>query len=54
MRRFAVALVAVLLLAGCGGGDPDAQFNGRKLDKPYDVPDIALTATDGGVLLAGQ
>ena len=29
------------------GGDPDAQFNGRKLDQPYDVPDVALTATDG-------
>ena len=39
--------MALLLLAGCGGGDPDAQFNGRKLDKPYDVPDVALTATDG-------
>ncbi len=39
--------MALLLLTGCGGGDPDAQFNGRKLDEPYDVPDVALTATDG-------
>jgi protein SCO1/2 len=36
----------LLFLAGCGD-DPAAQFNGRKLDKPYDVPDVSLTATDG-------
>ena len=47
MRRSVLALAALLLLvAGCGD-DPKSQFNGRKLDKPYDVPDIALTATDG-------
>ena len=26
---------------------PRPQFNGRVLDQPYDVPDVALTATDG-------
>jgi protein SCO1 len=47
VRRTLVLIVALLLLTGCGGGDPVAQFNGRQLDQPYDVPDVALTATDG-------
>lgn len=46
MRRWVLALCGLVLVAGCGD-DPDAQFNGRVLDQPYDVPDIALTATDG-------
>jgi len=41
-----VAAIGLLVVAGCGD-DPDARFNGRVLDQPYDVPDIALTATDG-------
>jgi protein SCO1/2 len=40
------ALLGLLLLAGCGD-DPEAQFNGRVLDNPYEVPETALTATDG-------
>ena len=48
MRKLAaLALAGLLLVAGCSDDDPEAQFNGRVLDKPYDVPDIALTATDG-------
>jgi protein SCO1 len=47
VRKTLATLVGLLLLTGCGGGDPEAQFNGRKLDQPYDVPDVALTATDG-------
>ena len=46
MRKFVLVLAGLLLVAGCGD-DPDAQFNGRILDQPYDVPDVALTATDG-------
>ena len=45
-RTWLAALAAVLLLAGCGG-DPEAQFNGTVLDHPYDVPDLALTSTEG-------
>jgi protein SCO1/2 len=46
VRRFVLLLAGLLLVAGCGD-DPAAQFNGRELDKPYDVPDVSLTATDG-------
>jgi protein SCO1/2 len=46
VRRFLLALCALVLLAGCSD-DPDAQFNGRRLDQPYAVPDVELTATDG-------
>jgi len=46
VRRFALALVGLLLVAGCGD-DPEATFTGRVLDRPYDVPDVSLTATDG-------
>ena len=46
MRRLALALVGLLLVAGCSD-DPEAEFNGRVLEQPYDVPDVALTATDG-------
>src|ERR1044072_8745294 len=41
-----LALCALMLMAG-RGDEPEAQFNGRRLDKPYDAPDIELTATDG-------
>jgi protein SCO1 len=47
VRKTLALLVGLLVLTGCGGGDPDAQFNGRRLDQPYTVPDVALTATDG-------
>lgn len=46
MRRLLLALCGLVLLAGCGD-DADAQFNGRVLDQPYDVPDIELTTTGG-------
>lgn len=46
MRRFVVALCALFLLVSCGD-DPDAQFNGRRLDHPYAAPAAELTATDG-------
>ncbi len=46
VRRWVAALAFVLLAAGCGD-DPEAHFNGRVLDRPYDVPDVSLTATDG-------
>lgn len=48
MRRSAAALVGFLLLvlAGCGD-DPEAEFNGRRLDKPFDAPAAALTTTGG-------
>ena len=46
MRRFALLIAGLLLVAGCGD-DPKAQFNGRILDKPYEVPDVALTTTGG-------
>jgi protein SCO1/2 len=41
-----VALCALVLLAGCGDDSP-ATFTGQRLDHPFTVPDIALTATDG-------
>jgi protein SCO1/2 len=48
VRRTLLALGTVLvLLAGCGDDEADRPFSGRVLDAPYDVPDIALTATDG-------
>jgi protein SCO1/2 len=47
VRSHALALaLGGLLLAGCGG-DPEAQFNGTRLDHPYAVPETTLTATDG-------
>jgi len=46
VRRFLLALCALVLLAGCGD-DPAAEFNGRRLDQPFAVPDVELTATDG-------
>jgi protein SCO1/2 len=46
VRRLALALAGLLLVAGCSD-DPEAEFNGRVLEQPYDVPDVALTATDG-------
>lgn len=42
--RIAVALALGLFLTACGG---PAGFTGARLDRPYDVPDVALTATDG-------
>lgn len=51
MRRtlaLALGLVLALLLTACGGdGDAGARFSGRVLEDPYDVPDIALTSTEG-------
>lgn len=51
MRRtlaLALGLVLALLLTACGGdGDAGTRFSGRVLEDPYDVPDIALTSTEG-------
>ena len=49
MRRtlLAAGLLAVGLLAGCGGDEPDAAFAGAVLDQQYDVPDTPLTDTEG-------
>lgn len=40
-----VALTSLVLLAGCGGGDPE--FHGIVLDTPYVVPQTPLTDTGG-------
>ncbi|MBS43124.1 MAG: electron transport protein SCO1/SenC [Nocardioides sp.] len=42
----AVALVAVVALAGCGS-DEEAPFSGTVLTSPYQVPDVDFTDTDG-------
>lgn len=39
-------LAAASSLVACGGDDP-AEFTGRQLENPWQVPDVALTATDG-------
>ena len=46
-RALAGAL-AVVLLAGCGGGAPEeGDLSGAVLDQPYVVPDTPLTDTEG-------
>jgi protein SCO1 len=48
LTRVAALLLALALLAGCGADESAAGgFHGAVLDQPYDVPDTALTATDG-------
>jgi protein SCO1/2 len=47
VRKALAALLALLVLAGCGGDDQAADFHGKVLDNPYDVPDTALTDTEG-------
>lgn len=47
MRSALVALVALVLLAGCGGGDDPTEFHGIVLDQPYAVSPTPLTDTDG-------
>ncbi|THV18580.1 SCO family protein [Nocardioides caeni] len=39
-------VLMALVLSGCGE-ESSGEFVGNRLDQPYDVPDIALTATDG-------
>jgi protein SCO1 len=48
VRRFAATatVLGLLVLTGCGD-DPEAAFNGTRLDEPYGVPVTALTDTDG-------
>ncbi|WP_134738846.1 SCO family protein [Nocardioides sp. 503] len=49
MRSKLVLLPLVLLLlvlTACGGDEP-SEFSGSTLENPYQVPDIALTDTDG-------
>jgi protein SCO1/2 len=46
VRRGIATLLALLVLSACGS-DPDVKFNGKVLDHPYQVPDVALTDTDG-------
>ncbi|GEP37193.1 SCO family protein [Nocardioides psychrotolerans] len=44
----AAALLTVLVASGCGGGaSADDGFNGKALDNPLPVPDIALSDTSG-------
>jgi len=57
--RVLVALLALLVLAACGSGDPegpavtgittsdDDGYNGVLLERKYDVPSIPLTDTEG-------
>ena len=49
MRRAVVAatLLAIGLLAGCGGDEPDAEFHGAVLEQQYVVPATPLTDTSG-------
>ncbi len=66
MARAALAAVLLLLLTACGSsGDPDTPavittsqddgYHGVLLDRPYDVPSLELTDTDGKPFdLAGQ
>ncbi|MCW2842418.1 MAG: hypothetical protein JWN22_334 [Nocardioides sp.] len=46
MRRAVLALLALVLLAGCGNDDP-GEFHGAVLEQPYTVPTTPLTDTDG-------
>lgn len=48
MRRalsVVAAVLALVVLAGCAG-EPQ-EFTGRRLENPFQAPDIALTDTDG-------
>jgi protein SCO1/2 len=45
VRSVLACLLGVVMLAACGG-DPEAQFNGTRLENPYAVPDMPLTDTD--------
>jgi protein SCO1/2 len=46
VRRAVLALLALVLLAGCGNDDP-GEFHGAVLEQPYTVPTTPLTDTDG-------
>jgi protein SCO1/2 len=46
LRKAIAVLLALLVLSACGS-DPDVEFHGKVLDNPYQVPDTALTDTDG-------
>lgn len=44
----ALLLLALTVLTACGGGSGgSATFTGARLDQPYAVPEVELTATDG-------
>ncbi len=43
----AVLGVVLLALSACSGSSASEPFAGRVLDSPYQVPDVALTDTDG-------
>ena len=45
--RAAAGVVAVVVLAGCGGPPSEADLSGAVLTEPYVVPDTALTDTGG-------
>jgi protein SCO1/2 len=48
VRKTLAGLLAMLFLLGACSSDPDdVKFHGKVLDHPYQVPDIALTDTDG-------
>ncbi len=46
VRKAFVALLVLLVLSACGGGQA-VEFHGKVLDHPYQVPDTALTDTSG-------
>jgi len=47
VRRTIAALLALLVLSACSSDPDDLKFHGKVLDHPYQVPDTALTDTDG-------
>jgi len=47
VRKAVAGLLALLFLFSACGSDPEGEFHGKVLQNPYDVPETALTDTDG-------
>lgn len=48
IRRLGAVAVVAFLVSACGGtGNPEDDFTGARLDRPYTAPTVSLTDTDG-------